>query len=250
MKDAVLVVSFGSTHLDTIEKAIVPMEETVREAMPGVPCFRAFSSTMVCRRLRARAALEVDTVSEALDRLEREGFQKVTVVPTLLIPGEEYDKLQSLCAGRSGFAEMTVLPPLLHSPGQIQALAEAVKAAYPPQEDTLLIGMGHGTSHRADAVYDLLAQAMEPAVVCTVEGSRSFAFAVSAAKESGCRRVKLIPLLIVAGDHAKNDLAGDEPGSLKGLLEAEGFEVSCVLRGLGELPEVRQLMARTLQGAY
>ena len=246
MKKAILVASFGTTHLDTLENNIAAVEKDIQSRYPQLPVYRAFTSTIVRRRLKERYGMAVDSPEEALRRLEREGFTHIAVQPTLLLGGEEYEKLRGTLLNAAGGMRVTVGRPLLWDEGDIQAMAGTLKAAYPLPEDTILLAMGHGTAHAADATYDRLRRAMneQGMELCTVEGSLDFDFAVQALLAQPRRKVHLVPLLLVAGDHSVNDMAGDEEDSLKRRLEAAGFTASYSLRGLGEIPAVREMICR------
>jgi len=251
MKEAILIASFGSTHLDTLEETVFALEKNIQAAYPQLPCFRAFTSGIVRRRLRERQGLEVPSVGEALRQLEAQGFERVTLQPTLLLPGEEFDRLRREALEAAGSLQVTVGRPLLWDDSDLTALANILAEAYPQPADSLLLLMGHGSSHGADQLYQRLrailqAQGME---LCTVEGSITFEDAVEALLRQPKRKVQLLPLLLVAGDHAKNDMSGDGDDSLKSRLEAAGFEVQCILRGLGQLPAVRQLYCRRVEQA-
>lgn len=248
MHSAILVVSFGTTHLDTLEKTICAVERDIQGAFPAVPCFRAFTSPTVRRRLLTKG-IAVDSVSQALEKLEQQGFTQVTVQPTLLLPGEEYDKLCREARENAGAMTVTVGKPLLWEERDFALLTQALGDSYPMPEDTVLLAMGHGTAHTADSCYDRLRRRMQEQgmELCTVEGSIDFRGAVEALLAQPKRKVHLVPLLLVAGDHSKNDMAGDGPDSLKSLLTAAGFRVSYSLRGLGELEAVRAVFCRRLQ---
>lgn len=242
MKNAILIVSFGTTHLDTLEKNICAVERDIQAACPETPCFRAFTSRIVRRRLQEKYGMEIDSVAAAVQKIEKAGFTHVTVQPTLLLPGEEFDLLRQDALNAAGDLRVSIGLPLLWEDGDIRAMAQVLKRAYPTEEDTILLAMGHGTSHAADSVYFRLRKEMNALgmELCTVEGSLDFHTAVQNLLNQPKRKVHLVPLLLVAGDHSKNDMAGDEPDSLKSLLTEAGFAVSCSLTGLGEIPEIRQ----------
>lgn len=240
MKKAILVASFGTTHTDALERAILPTENTIRAAFDGIPCFRAFTSPTVRRRLQERQNIHVPSVEQALETLAAEGYEQVYLQPTLLLPGHEYD---AICRQ----AEQAPIPtevglPLLQNDRDLSFLARTLIDTYPMPEDTVLLTMGHGTDHAADELYFRLreyirALGME---LCTVEGSTDFNAAIAYLLTLPQRKVHLLPLLLVAGDHSKNDMAGPEPDSLKSLLEQAGFQVSYTLKGLGELPAIQK----------
>lgn len=243
MNKAILVVSFGTTHLDTLEKTICAVERDIQNANPGVPCYRAFTSNTIRKRLASQAGLTVDSVAEAFARMAADGITQVELKPTLLLPGEEYDKLRADAISAAGDMVVSIGLPLLWDDLSIQKMVAILKEAYPMPEDTILLAMGHGTSHTADVMYKRLRKAMNEAgmELCTVEGAIDFEAAKEALLAQDKRKVHLIPLLLVAGDHSKNDMAGDEPDSLKSILTEAGFEVSFSLKGLGEIEGIRKM---------
>lgn len=249
MKQAILVVSFGTTHLDTLEKTICAVEREVQNAFPQIPCFRAFTSRVIRKRLAENHGMLVDSVESALEKLEKDGFSDVYVQPTLLLAGEEFNKLHAAILQAAGNLNVRIGRPLLWDDADMIAMAKALKESYPVDEDTVLLAMGHGTSHSADAIYSRLykimqAQGME---LCTVEGAIDFEAAKENLLQQSKRKVHLVPMLIVAGDHSKNDMASDEPNSLKSILTAAGFEVTCSLKGLGELKAVQNAFVKRIR---
>ena len=253
MNCGILTVSFGTTHLDTLSKTIQAVEQDLAAAFPGCSCRRAFTSGIVRSRLKSKYGMEVDGVEEALERMRADGVQRVVVQPTLLIPGEEYDRMRAQVLCSAGGMRAAMGAPLLWDDADLLELMQVLTQAYPVPEDTVLLAMGHGTSHEANSLYVRLEQLMEeqggPLGVCTVEGTPDFAQAVERLRARGVRKVHLVPLLLVAGDHSKNDMAGDGPDSLRSMLEGEGFAVSWTLQGLGELPAVREQYVRRARAA-
>lgn len=249
MKKAILIVSFGTTHLDTLEKNIGAVERDIQVVCPDIPCFRAFSSPTVRKRLAERHGLQTDSVETALKKLERSGYTDVLVQPTLLLPGEEYDRLCRGAAEAAGSMKISFGQPLLWEDAAIQEMARILQQAYPVPEDTVLLAMGHGTAHAADNVYSRLREEMNALgmELCTVEGRIDFDAAVSGLLAQPKRKVHLVPLLLVAGDHSKNDMAGETPDSLRSRLSEAGFTVTYSLTGLGELPAVRRIYCRRVQ---
>lgn len=248
MNSGILSVSFGTTHLDTLAKTIHAVEQDLAAAFPDFSCRRAFTSGVVRGRLKSRYDMEVDSVEEALGRMRADGIQRVVVQPTLLIPGEEYDRMRAQVLRSAGEMRVAMGLPLLWDDADLIELTRILTRAYPVSEDTVLLAMGHGSAHEANSLYARLEQLMEEQrgslCVCTVEGTPDFAQAVERLRERGVRKVHLVPLLLVAGDHSKNDMAGDGPDSLRGMLEREGFAVSWTMQGLGEIPDVRQHYVR------
>lgn len=254
MKTGILIVSFGTTHLDTLAKTIQAVEEDLIAAFPGAYCCRAFTSGIVRSRLKSKYDISVDSVEQALERMRSSGVEQVVVQPTLLIPGEEYDRLRSKVLLNAGGMKVAMGLPLLWDDTDLTAMIGILERAYPVAEDTALLAMGHGTEHESNSLYVRLAELMEKRSgrmrLCTVEGKPDFQDAVAQLKGQERRKVHLVPMLLVAGDHSKNDMAGETQDSLRGLLEQEGFEVSWTLQGLGELPPVREICVRRAKAAF
>ena len=201
---------------------------------------------------RVSAPLFVSVASGLNDDLN--GVERAVVQPTLLIPGEEFDRLRAEVLANAGDMAVSLGLPLLWDDGDLIPLTKLLERAYPMEEDQVLLAMGHGTDHSANGIYHRLARCMAERsgrlALCTVEGTPSFQDAIDALLAQERRRVHLAPLLLVAGDHSKNDMAGDGPDSLRTLLEQAGFQVTWSLRGLGELPEVREKLVRRARSAF
>ena len=248
-KPVLLAVSFGSSYNDTREKTIGAIEKALQEAYPDYEVRRAFTSQTILDILAERDGLEIDNVTQAMARLVTDGVKEVVVQPTHVMNGEEYHKLLAQAEPyRARFARMSFGRPLLTAAEDYAALGRALMEALPAQRaDTAVLYMGHGSEHQANSAYALMEYAFhdlgrKDVVIGTVEGYPGFGEALRRLKERPqVRRVELRPLMTVAGDHAKNDLAGDEEDSWRRRLEAEGYETVCVLTGLGEHPAVRAL---------
>lgn len=246
MKTALLVVSFGTTHLDTIEKTIVPTEEALRQAFPDYPFYRAFTSKIVRSILDKRYGWKLDDVPTALQRIQQDGFQRVLIQPTLIIPGEENRRMLQDIQTSAGSLQVALGKALMCDESDMEQMIPILLQAYATEPDCGVMMMGHGTDHSANELYEILNRKMSRVSqrvirVCTVEGTPTFDDAVEMLKAHWMKKVTLAPLLFVAGDHAKHDMAGSEPDSLKSLLEAAGMEVRPVIQGLGELEQIRAL---------
>ena len=253
MKTALLVVSFGTTHLDTFEKTIQATENALVAEFPEYTVYRAFTSGMVRKRLMSKYEISVDSIEESLARISRDGFDAVIVLPTLLIPGEEYDKLLAVTSSAAGSLNVSVCKPLLYCEQDLDNIIQILHKAYPTKDDTVLLLMGHGTEHSANDLYIRLAKKMRsyPGCtmrLCTVEGTPSFEDAINELTQMPQRQIKVAPLMFVAGDHAKNDMASEDPDSLRSLLAENGFSVECCVQGLGEFETVQQMYASKVRG--
>lgn len=250
-KKAVLVVSFGTSYTDALEGCIAPTEAAIAAALPGRDLRRAFTSGMIMQKLERRDGLVIDDVPRALTRLLDEGYDDVVIQPTHIMNGEEYDKLAAQAAPLlPRFGRAVLGEPLLTVAEDYRAAAEALMAELPPTgAGEALVLMGHGSEHFANAAYALLEYVLhdlgwKDAFVGTVEGYPALEQVMARlAERSGIDRVLLCPFMVVAGDHARNDMAGEEPDSWKSRLEAAGYTVACMVRGLGQLPGVRARFA-------
>lgn len=246
-KKAILVASYGTSYDDTREKTIGAIERHIAESFPGWDVRRAFTSRPVIRILEERG-IHVDFVDAALDRLADEGYGTVVVQPTLVMNGVEYDyMMEEVERRRDRFDAIAVGRPLLTTSEDFDALIEAIGDAYGPEaEGDAIVLMGHGTTHFANSAYSelqlrLIASGRRDVYVTTVEGFPDYDSTLGLME--GCDRedVAMFPLMIVAGDHANNDLAGDEEDSLRSVMTAAGYNPRCIVRGMGEYPEFRDL---------
>lgn len=251
-KKAILVVSFGTSHLDTLEKTIQVFEYEVREEFPECKVYRAFTSGMILRKLERTEQLKIDTVEEALKRIASDGYEEVIVQPTHIINGIENDRMMEVLMEHMGlFRKISVGKPLLTSVEDYKKSIHAVMAETPLAEDEVLVLMGHGTDHHANSAYPTLeytfhALGYNQVLVGTVESFPELKNVIEKLEISGRRKVVLMPFMLVAGDHAKNDMAGDED-SWKSELESLGYEVRVILKGLGEFEGIRKILIEHIE---
>ena len=246
MKQAILAVSFGTTYPDTLEKTIAATEAALAQAYPGWPVYRAFTSGMILKKLRQRDGVEIDNVAQAMARLEREGYTQVAVQSTHVMHGEEYEKMLAQLEPYKLTMEIAVGAPLLHAQSDYEAVADALLSWLPlPADGEALVLMGHGTAHFANSAYAQMEHVLQsrcPRIyIATVEGYPTLdSVAEQLQRQPEIRRLTLAPFMLVAGDHARNDMAGGED-SWKEVLEGKGYEVACILQGLGECPAIQKL---------
>ena len=249
-KPVLLAVSFGTSYNETRDVTIGAVEAALQAAYPEYEVRRAFTSQIVIDILEEREGMEIDNVTEAMDRLVADGVKEVVIQPTHVMPGFEYDDVMAEIAGYADkFDSMKVGDPLLTSDADYDALVASLiaeTAAY-NVEGTAIVFMGHGTHHEANATYANLQQKLIDAgyanyFIGTVEATPSLDDVLAAVQATGATKVVLLPLMIVAGDHANNDMAGDEEGSWKDTFTKAGYEVECVLNGLGQYEGVQQIL--------
>ncbi|MCM1334641.1 MAG: sirohydrochlorin cobaltochelatase [Bacteroides sp.] len=256
-KPVILTVSFGTSYNDSREKTIGAVEKALASANPDYEVRRAFTAQTVIDILKERDNIETDNVDEAFDRLVSDGVKTVVIQPTHVMNGYEYDDLITAVDGyMAKFDKVTVGAPLLTSDDDYSRVADALIAdtsAY-NNDETAIVFMGHGTEHSANSTYAKLQDTFTSKnasnyYVGTVEATPSLDDIVAAVKAGGYKKVVLQPLMVVAGDHANNDMAGDEEDSWKTVLTNEGFEVECVLRGLGEIEAIQAVYADHVKDA-
>ena len=246
MKQAILAVSFGTSYPDTLEKTIAATEAALAQAYPGWPVYRAFTSGMILKKLRQRDGVEIDNVAQAMARLEREGYTQVAVQSTHVMHGEEYEKMLAQLEPYKLTMEIAVGAPLLHAQSDYEAVADALLSWLPlPGDGEALVLMGHGTAHFANSAYAQMEHVLQsrcPRIyIATVEGYPTLdSVTEQLQRQPEIRRLTLAPFMLVAGDHARNDMAGGED-SWKEVLEGKGYEVACILQGLGECPAIQKL---------
>ena len=257
MKKAILVVSFGTSHLDTLRVTIEKAENQIRDHFNDYDIYRAFTSHKIIRKLREKYEMFIDTPEEVMAKLYEDDYEDVIIQPLHIIPGEEYiyinkigeaykDKFRSVKMGRPIFYYQGIE----NLPQDYFLFIEATKKLY--EENNAVVYVGHGTAHSANAVYGCLQtvfedEGYENVFVGTVEGYPNFEAVLKRLKRKNIDEVTLAPLMVVAGDHAKNDMASDEEGSWKSMLEKEGIKVNIYLKGLGENERFNQLYINRIE---
>ncbi len=201
--------------------------------------------------------MSIDNVKEALDRAVNNGVKTLVVQPTHLMNGYEYtDLVNELAQYSDAFEQIAVGEPLLTSDEDFQAVAKAIVDATAEYDDgkTAIVFMGHGTEADSNGVYAQMQTVLKDMgasnyFIGTVEATPSLDDVLKMVQEGDYTRVVLEPLMVVAGDHANNDMAGDEEDSWKSVFTAAGYEVEVVLRGLGEMEDIQKLYVAHAQAA-
>lgn len=248
-KPVLLAVSFGTSYNDSRDVTIGAIENALQAAYPEYEVRRAFTSQIIIDKLKERDGLEIDNVTQAMDRLVADGVKEVVIQPTHVMSGYEYDDvIAEVTPYKEKFTSFKTSEPLLISDADYDKVVSAITAetASYDADGTAIVFMGHGTEHDANATYAKLQQKLTDAgqdnyFIGTVEAEPTLEEVLALVQESGAKKVVLLPLMIVAGDHANNDMAGDEEDSWKSIFEAAGFEVECVLKGLGQNTAIQQM---------
>ena len=252
-----LVVSFGTSFNDSRRLTIGGIEGAIAEAIPEYAIRRGFTAQIIIDHVERRDGIHIDNVTEALDRAVANGVKTLVVQPTHLMHGFEYDELMETLAGYAdAFETVSVGEPLLTSDDDFSRVAAILVDITKEYDDgeTAIIYMGHGTEHEYNKIYAQMQEVLsglgaENYYVGTVEAEPSLEDVMAAIEGKGYQRVVLRPMMVVAGDHANNDMAGDEEDSWKTILTEAGYEVVCVLEGLGQVPEIQEIYVEHAQAA-
>ena len=252
MGKGILVVSFGTSHIDTMEKTITVIEQDIARQFPEWSVYRAFTSRMIVRKLKRTENMEIDTVEEALRRMVADGISEVIVQPTHIINGIENDRMmEDLMEHMSLFRKIRVGKPLLSSVDDYKKAIHAVMSEVGLETGEMLVLMGHGTDHHANAAYPTLeytfhALGYNQVLVGTVESFPELKNVMAKLEIAEKKKIALMPFMLVAGDHAKNDMAGEED-SWKTELEDAGYAVRVILKGLGEFEGIRKIFLEHIE---
>ena len=278
-ENELLVVSFGTSFNDSRVEDIKGIEDALAEAFPDWSVRRAFTAQIIINHVQARDDEHIDNMQQALDRAVANGVKNLVVQPTHLMHGAEYDEMvEAIDEYKDKFESVAIAEPMLGEVGSdatainedkaavAQAVTDAAvkSAGYDSMEaaaedGTAFVFMGHGTSHTANVTYNQMQTQMEKlgftnAFIGTVEGEpedTACDVVIDKVKDAGFKKVVLRPLMVVAGDHANNDMAGDDEDSWKSMFEASGDfdEIDCQIEGLGRIDAVEQLYVEHTQEA-
>ena len=262
-KDAIVVMSFGTTYKDTRAKTIDATVDAIKAAHPNTKVVTAFTSHIIRDRIQQKEGITYPTPEEALAELKKDGYTRVALASLDVIPGMEYNYDAAVYnLYKNDFKKMTLGTSLMYWMGQenqtdqvIETL-KAVQSQFPKlgKEDGLLI-MAHGTPDPSNAYYSVIQDrihtlGMKNVFIYTVEGTPNLEQVIPQLKLHGIKHVTLMPFMMVAGDHANNDMAGNEPDSHKSILEKEGFKVDTYIHGLGENQNIRNLFVERANEAW
>lgn len=260
MKTGILMVSFGTSHSETREKNISRMAEAIQEVYAETPVYQAFSSDIVRAILQERDQLEIPDIEKALKKMAADGITDVKILPTHVIDGIENQKMKTVVNGmQSEFHQIDIAGPLLLREEDYVNTAEALWNELKGEaEGNILVLMGHGTPVEADGTYTRLEeefhrQGHKDVYIATVEGKIGINEIIAKMQTKGYHtgsRVILTPFMMVAGDHAVNDMAGTEEDSFASRLTEAGYEVSCIIKGLGEYARIRSIYLGHLKEIY
>lgn len=253
-----LVVSFGTSFNDSRRLTIGAIEDKLDEEFgKDYSVRRGFTSQIIIDHVKRRDGIAIDNMAEALDRAVDNGVKNLVIQPTHLMNGLEYtDVVNEVGDYADAFDQVVIGDPLLTSDEDFDEVVKAITDATAEYDDgeTAICFMGHGTEADSNEVYQKMQDKLTDAgfenyFVGTVEATPSVDDVLAKVQAGDYKKVVLEPLMIVAGDHANNDMAGDEEGSWKTTFEDAGYDVTCLVRGLGELPAIQDIFVKHAQAA-
>lgn len=256
MKKGILVASFGTTYQETRKKNIDCLVADVKKQFPEIPVFEAYTSPTVRRKIYEKEELKKYSVQEALEQMAAQEISHAVILPTHVIDGIESNRLKDTVATRKVlFDEIKTASVLLKREQDYELVCQSVWEELREQVgDATLILMGHGTEHEADESYRRAEKVFQEyshrnIFIGSVEGRVRIEAVIEKLKEIDAgKKVVLAPFMLVAGDHAMNDMAG-ETDSFRSKLKEQGYEVECLMKGLGEYQGVRNVYLKHLKEA-
>jgi sirohydrochlorin cobaltochelatase len=262
-KHGILIVAFGSSVPEG-QAAVEAVESAVRRAYPETEVRVAFTSRIIMRKIAGEQDKIIDEPAIALAKMAYEGFTHVAVLSTHIIPGAEYQDLEAVVDGfkfmrehgtKAGFEYIGLSQPLLSDSKDFDRMAQALASAYSKEgSDGAVILVGHGTHHFSDAAYSELQVTLWRThpnfFIGTIEGRPSYDDVMAQLKKTRTKKITLAPAMLVAGDHAQNDIGGDEPDSWKSMLNAAGYAAAPKFQGLGQIESIQRLLVDKLREAW
>lgn len=248
MKKAILVVSFGTSHKDTREKTLSVIYEDIAKTFCDYAIYEAWTSNMIRKKVKETENLCVLSVKEAMEQMKKDDITHIIIQPTHVINGVENDLMkEQVLTYESDFASIVFGTPLLTTASDYTSVVEILEEEFCDiKKEEAIVLMGHGTIHHANSAYAALAyecqdKGLKNVFLGTVEAYPDLPAILRGLEAFHAKKVHLAMLMIVAGDHAKNDLAGENEDSWNSVLTKEGYDTVLHMKGLGEYPKIREM---------
>ncbi|MCI9298841.1 MAG: sirohydrochlorin cobaltochelatase [Lachnospiraceae bacterium] len=257
----ILAVSTGTGRYEDCELTIGAVERAIQKAYPAYEVRRVFTGRMAIERLKENAGLKVENPGEALERTAKEGIKNLLVQPTCLLKGDQYTMLSDTLQRYAGRFEHTALgKPLLCEERDLEAVVGALTAAIEKKADvdekTIVCLLGHGTKNGADSIYGRIREKLHSTgftnyyVASLKDRYAKERIAAARRGKKSYKKAVLVPFMLVSGFHAAFDIAGEQEDSWKSVLQKAGYEVSCMLSGLGEIPAIQDIYVEHAKAAF
>lgn len=255
-KMGILVVSFGTSHEGTRRSTIEAIKKKISEEFKGYKIYIAFTSSIIRKILKKRDNIIIPSTQDALDKMNEANIIEVIIQPLHFLPGEEFhEKILKIVNGyKENFKRIIVGKPIFSNLEDYDLVINALKKQLPKLKDEqAVILMGHGSQHPANACYSCLQlklmENIKNVFVATIEGYPTLDSILPKLKDSKIREITLVPLMVVAGEHVLNDMAGDQKDSWKKILEKEGYSINIYLKGLGENSAFQDIYIQHIKNA-
>ncbi len=250
MKNGILTASFGTTYKEARRLSLEAIDQSVLYKFPGFAVYKAYTSSIVKRRIYENEEILIPGISQALNKMFEDGIENAYIMPTHIIPGTEYHKiLDTARMYNDKFNILKISEPLLSSASDFSLTADILNRHYNlngMESNSAVVFMGHGSEHAANKCYSQFQDTLNQkgffnVFVSTVEGTPDFETSLSILRKQTFKNITLIPFMVTAGDHAHNDMAGSKEDSWKNQLKALGYNIKIITHGLGELKEIQEL---------
>lgn len=251
MKTAILLVSFGTRYKEARENSIEAVYNDIAKANDGIKVYQAYTSPKIIKKL-AFEGINIYNIEEAVDKAIEDGIENLKVVSTHIIPGHEYNKMCAILAPfKRRFKKIDIATPFLYKEEDCERAVKVLERLIDFKSDCAYILMGHGTDAEANVRYAQMNTAFEKAghknvCIASVEEHPDIYDAIEKLNGTGIKKVVVQPFMLVAGDHARNDMAGEE-NSFVTILNENGYETEAVIKGLGEYPQFREIYVRKVE---
>lgn len=264
-KKAIVVVSFGTTYADARRSCIEAVEQRIKQAFPEYDIYRAYTANFVIKKLAERDQIYIDNLKTVLEKLHEQGYTEVIIQPTHLTPGEEYEKkvVEVVLPYQPLFYKLVIGRPLLYftgndgKPDDFAMAVSALQLQIPVDmvADKTIVFMGHGSPHQHNPAYERMQEYLDRARINAVVGVveetdyPNFADMLQLLAKKKSKKIIMMPMLLVAGDHANQDMAGSDKDSWKNKFIAHGYEVEIYLHGLGGNKAIQDLYVQHVRDA-
>ena len=252
-RTAILVVSFGTTHTETYQKTIAVIEKEIQNHYPNYPLYSAWTSSVIRKIVKSRDQKHIFSVTEALEQMYKDGMTHIIVQPTHIIDGIENTAMKNDIEKLSSyFTHISIGEPLLASTQSIQTIANILIHQWNLKDDELLVYIGHGSKCETTVVYNQINHKLREKnctniIIGTMQSNPSIKDIIEYLNCTAIRKIILVPFMIVAGSHAHKEIAGNEETSWKSIFESHGYHVNCILKGLGEIADIREIFIHHIE---